>query len=71
MTYEYKCDRCGAVFEVRATLAEKERGLRVECPTCGSQKATQVFTTVNVLIRSGRGGATPPGCGVGFRTGCC
>jgi putative FmdB family regulatory protein len=71
MTYEYKCDVCGALLEIRATLAEKERGLRVKCPVCGSAKATQVFTTVNVLTRSGRGSALPPGCGPGSGAGCC
>lgn len=71
MTYEYKCDLCGALLEIRATIAEKERGLQVECPACGSRKVTQVFTTVNVLGRSGGGGAPPPSCGPGTGSGCC
>lgn len=70
MTYEYKCDVCGALLEIRATIAEKERGLRVECPACGGTKATQVFTAVNVLSRSGRGGG-PPFCGPDSGAGCC
>lgn len=72
MTYEYKCDVCGAMLEIRATIAEKERGLQVECPACGGAKVTQVFTTVNVITRSARGsGAPPPFCGPGSRAGCC
>ena len=72
MTYEYECDDCGRVFEIRATIAEKERGLRVECPQCGSTKATQVFTAVNVITRSASGsGAPPPFCGPRSGAGCC
>jgi putative FmdB family regulatory protein len=71
LTYEYKCDECGALLEIRATIAEKERGLRVECPACGSTRVTQVFTAANVLTRSGRGGGPPPCCGRGSGSGCC
>jgi putative FmdB family regulatory protein len=71
LTYEYKCDLCGARLEIRATVAEKERGLQVECPACGSTQTTQVFSAVNVLTQSGRGGGFPPGCGPGSGAGCC
>lgn len=71
MTYEYKCDDCGALLEIRATITEKERGLRVECPVCGSTKVSQVFTAVNVITRSARGGGAPPFCGPGSGAGCC
>lgn len=69
MTYEYRCDDCGALMEIRATMAEKARGLRVTCPACGSARATQVFTSVNVFTRSAAGGDAPPFCGPG--AGCC
>jgi len=71
MTYEYKCDRCGKEFEVKATIAEKTRGLRLECPACGSPKATQIFTSMALFSRSGSGGGTPPYCGPGSGAGCC
>ncbi|MFB3779096.1 MAG: zinc ribbon domain-containing protein [Bryobacteraceae bacterium] len=70
MTYEYKCNDCGKSIEIRASMAEKERGLRVECPACGSTRTTQVFTALRVLARSGRGGTLPPSCG-GPGSGCC
>ncbi len=71
MIYEYKCNDCGAVLEVRATLAEKERGLRVKCQACGSTKTTQVFTTLNMFTRSGSSGPPPGFCGPGIGGGCC
>ncbi len=70
MTYDYRCEDCGEVQEVRATLAEKERGLHLVCSKCGGTRLTQVFTAVNVITRS-RGGSLPPGCGPGSPTGCC
>ena len=67
MTYEY---RCGKLYEVRATVAEKSRGLRPECPACGSPEVTQTYTSMNVVTRSG--GGVPPGfCGPGPGAGCC
>ena len=71
MTYEYKCDHCGTLFEIRATVAEKTRGLRLECPTCGNANATQVYTSMNVLTRSSGGGVPPRFCGPGSGAGCC
>ncbi|MCW5962531.1 MAG: hypothetical protein KIT83_00725 [Bryobacterales bacterium] len=72
MTYEYKCDECGAGIEVRASMAEKERGLNVECPACGSARLTQVFRTLNVI--NGNRSSSPsssPCCSPGPSTGCC
>ena len=71
MTYEYRCDSCGTEFEIKATIAEKTRGLRLECPNCGSVKATQIYTSMAVFPRSGSGGGTPPNCGPGSGAGCC
>lgn len=71
MTYEYQCNDCGAEFEVKATIAEKSRGLRPTCPNCGSSKATQVYTSVNVLTGTRGGNVAPPFCGPGSGAGCC
>ena len=71
MTYEYECDNCGKLFEIRATIAEKERGLRAKCPTCGSTKVTQVFTAVSVITRSASRSGSLPFCGPRSGGGCC
>ncbi len=65
MTYEYMCENCGEYFEVRASMAEKERGLRPLCPACASDNVFQVITSVNVFKRSRGGGSAPPCCGPG------
>ena len=74
MTYEYRCRECGEVFDVTASVAEKEAGLHPECPSCGSKKAAQVFGAIGILSATGTGsGGGPfgmPGCGPGAG-GCC
>ncbi len=65
-TYEYQCTDCGSKFEVRASMQEREKGLKPDCPTCGSTRAVAVLSIV--AIGSGRG-AGWSGCGSG--PGCC
>lgn len=75
MTYEYRCRECGEVFDVTASVAQKEAGLRPECPSCGSKKAAQVFGAIGILTAAGTASAGGlgglPGCGAGGREGCC
>lgn len=70
MIYEYGCQACGGVFEVQATLAEKEAGLRPACPQCGSPQTAQRFTSIGIL-RSGTRVRALTGCGPGAGPGCC
>jgi putative FmdB family regulatory protein len=69
-TYEYVCTDCGAGIEVEATIAEKEKGLKVTCPDCGSKKVAQVFGGFSVM-GSPRGSRRPPMCGPEAGPGCC
>lgn len=73
MTYEYRCKECGAGFEVTASVAEKEAGLRPNCPSCGSTEAVQVFGAIGILSAGSRGvpATMGPGCGPGRGPGCC
>jgi len=58
-TYEYHCKDCGYYFDVKATVKEKEEGLKINCEKCGSDNLQQVFggfailggQTVNVKSR--------------------
>ncbi len=70
MIYAYQCEDCGEQFTVRATLAEKERGLTPRCPLCGSRKVEQDFAGVGV-VRSGGGGGPVSSCGPGCGASCC
>lgn len=65
-TYEYQCVDCGTKFEVRASITEKEKGLKPSCPTCGRTGALPLFSAVSV--GSGSKGKTSSCCA---GTGCC
>lgn len=71
MIYEYRCDQCQQVFTVRATIAEKEAGLRPSCPHCGGDNSSQVFSAVFVKSGGAGVGAPPAACGPGAMPGCC
>lgn len=70
--YDYQCQDCEAVFEVRATFKEKEEGLKPECPQCQSKQTRQLLTSGLLLhVVSDN---TPQGgcaCGTGGGSGCC
>jgi putative FmdB family regulatory protein len=47
--YEYQCKDCGEAIEVRASIKDKEAGLVLSCPTCGSQDVCQRLTVAATL----------------------
>lgn len=71
MIYDYKCARCGEIFDVWATLAEKEKGLRPQCPKCNSEDTRQMIGSVNLAGNLKTGGGMPPMCGPAAGPGCC
>jgi len=64
--YEYFCNNCGKEFETEATIAEKEKGLKVTCPGCGSTNTAQIFTNFFTFSKSKKnnsgGGVSGSGC---------
>jgi putative FmdB family regulatory protein len=70
--YDYQCNKCQTVFEVRATFKEKEAGLEPECPECHSKKTHQLLTS-GLFLRKSDDGADlrGPGCGANAGPGCC
>lgn len=73
MIYDYKCTECGEVFEVWATLAEKEKGLRPQCPKCKCEDTRQMMAAVGLAGSSNSSGNTDVGpmCGPAAGPGCC
>jgi putative FmdB family regulatory protein len=67
--YDYQCKQCQAIFEVRASIREKEAGLTPVCPTCESEQTQQLITS-GLVLHSGAG-QMGPGCGPGAGPGCC
>ncbi len=71
--YDYQCEHCKLIFEVRASFQEKEKGLNPECPDCHSTEMHQVLTA-GLFVRPGNGdGSTLPSsnCGPNAGFGCC
>jgi putative FmdB family regulatory protein len=69
--YNYECEQCHTVFEIRATFKEKEAGLETVCPQCHSRRTKQLFTA-GLLIRNGANtGLSRPICGPNAGPGCC
>ncbi|MCM8792711.1 MAG: hypothetical protein NC826_06225 [Candidatus Omnitrophica bacterium] len=76
MIYEFICSECHTKFEVKATLAEKEKGLKPECPNCHSKKTIQVFGGFMVKGGSKSNSFSPtnafiPRCRPSAGRGCC
>lgn len=69
--YDYQCGQCQTVFEVRATILEKEVGLEPECPICRGKQARQIITAGLILRGGGDSGVSVPGCSPNSRPGCC
>lgn len=68
--YEYVCLECKKKIEVKASISEKEKGLKVICPNCNSSKTAQVFG--NIMIMEGsKNKSNFPVCGPQSGAGCC
>ena len=68
--YDYHCQVCGKVFEVRATIKEKEAGLKPACPKCGGREVRQKLTTAST-VHGGSQSSPPTCCGPQAGPGCC
>ncbi len=68
--YEYFCQDCENKFELKANVAEKEKGLEAKCPGCGSNKAIQIFGSF-FSFSKGSGSNLNGCCGPNPTSGCC
>ena len=69
-TYEFFCQDCENKFEIKASVSEKEKGLKINCPRCNSDKTIQIlghFFTFSKNSSSNFG----DGCGSNPTPGCC
>lgn len=69
--YNFQCDECAEVFDVRASFKEKEAGLVPQCPKCHSKETHQLITAGLVLRGSNGANISLPGCGPSAGPGCC
>ncbi len=71
--YDFQCQSCGRVFEVRASIKQRE-DLKPECPVCHSHDTEALITAGLVILNKPSGAAIAPsgcGCGSNSGSGCC
>jgi len=71
--YSFRCEDCDTDFEVRASIKEKENGLKPECPECHGQNIRQVITAGLLMHEDSKTVryASGTGCGPNAKPGCC
>jgi len=71
--YNFQCDDCETIFDVRASFKEKEAGLKPECPQCHSQNAHQRISAGWFVVsdQNSANVAQAPSCGCSPGGGCC
>jgi len=52
-TYEFKCLKCGYHLEVFKSISEKDKGLDLTCPKCGSKEFGEVFGSMVYISKTG------------------
>lgn len=65
--YEYRCNDCASVFEVRRPMAQRE--LAAVCPACESRASMPLISRVGMLVGCESGALDRPGPSAGG--GCC
>jgi len=65
--YEYFCQDCEKKFDIMVSVSEKEKGLKVKCPACGSSKTIQMLGSF-FSFSKGQGRNSGGCCG---SSGCC
>jgi len=76
-TYKYKCSDCGNVFDIEATIQEKEesKSEKFICPKCQSKNIKQEFSAGNFIKNVFKSGGKAGGCCSGgdknSNGGCC
>ncbi len=61
--FEFECQSCGAVFEVR--VSSHARPAAVACPSCGSTEAERLWSPFSTPTSGGGGGCGTAASGVG------
>lgn len=70
-TYEYYCQDCEKKFDVKASMHEREKGLKVKCPNCGSNKTIQILSNFFTFSKGSSSNLGSGCCGPNSTPGCC
>ena len=67
--YEYICEECAKKFDIKVSMSEKEKGLKVKCPACGTTRTVQVLGGFSIFSKGSPNSGG--GCGTNRTPGCC
>ena len=56
--YDYRCEECGYVTEVKHRMSETAEDLSLECGGCGSSKLEKMISTPIILLPGKDAGCT-------------
>lgn len=69
--YEYFCQNCENKFEIKVSVPEKEKGSKVNCLSCGSNKTIQIFGNFFTFSKGKSSNISGSACGSNPFPGCC
>ncbi|MBE7440384.1 MAG: hypothetical protein HS115_18180 [Spirochaetales bacterium] len=58
--YDFACSDCDSTMEVKASISQKEKGLDLTCPGCGSHSMQQVFRELSFIGAGSSSSAKEP-----------
>lgn len=67
-TYEMQCGNCDKTFEISLSFAERDKKAR--CPSCGSKKLRQVYSSHVLLKKNKSSCSSCSSCSPGKCGGC-
>lgn len=60
--YEFECNQCNGKFEISLSMKDKEFA-RIVCPKCKSEDTKQVYSGININLRSSAISGSNGSCG--------
>jgi putative FmdB family regulatory protein len=48
--YDYRCNKCGKEYTIKATLSEKREPV---CPYCNSVEAQRIYGIIGIQLKGG------------------
>jgi len=58
--YEYQCKKCEYVMEVRHSISETSKSLKLKCEKCGSNKLEKLISAPAIINTESLGSSSCP-----------
>jgi len=72
MFYSFICNDCDNTFEIRASISEMSKGLRIICPHCNSNNVRRDYSSIYLSSTKDKSSSNSSACsGCSGNRGCC